>query len=85
MDNYYATTSSNNGSIGYNPTTTIASSTSIAVYGSMTAGEVLIALFLFLIIVLEMIKMMTRALDRVTTKKKYIAYTNAEVEVKDVL
>lgn len=77
-------TSSTTGNV-YAPPTEISSSTDILLYGSITAGEVLVILLMFLLIVIELIKMMTRALDRVVTKKKYIGYTNAEVEIKDVL
>lgn len=69
----------------YAPTTTIATSTDIKVYASLTAGEVLMALMMFILIVVEMIKMMFRALDRIKTKKKFLGYSSAEVEIKDVL
>jgi hypothetical protein len=69
----------------YNPTTTINASSSIQIYGSMSAGEVLISLFLFIIIILLLFKMLISSLDRVKTKKKFLAYSNSEVEVKDVL
>lgn len=72
-----------NFTVGYNPTTTISSSTSIQVYGSMSAGEVMITVFLFMLIVIELFKMLTRALDKIKTKKKFIGYTNAEVEIKE--
>jgi hypothetical protein len=69
----------------YAPTTTISSSTSIAVYGSMTAGEILIGVMTFFLIVIELHKIVIRALDRIQTKKKYINYSSAEVEIKNEL
>jgi hypothetical protein len=69
----------------YAPTTTISSSTSIQVYGSFTAGEVFMALLMFILIVIELFKMLTRALDRIKTKKKYLGYSTSEVEVKEEL
>jgi len=71
--------------VGYNPTTTISSSTAIQVYGSFSAGEIMITVLLFALFLIELIKMLARALDRVKTKKTFLGYTNAEVEVKDVL
>ena len=67
------------------PTTTVSSSTSIAIYGSMTAGEILMITMMFILIVIEMMKMLTRSLDRIKTKKKFIAYSGGDVEIKDVL
>lgn len=67
------------------PTTTISSSTSIAIYGSMTAGEILMTTMMFILIVVELIKMLARSLDRVKTKKQFLGYSKAEVEVKEEL
>jgi len=69
----------------YAPTTTIASSTDIQVYASFTAGEVLMALFMFIMIAIELFKMLTRSLDRIKTKRNYMGYTNSEVEIKEEL
>lgn len=70
---------------GYNPKTNIASSTDIQIYGSFSSGEVLITLFIFILIVIELVKMLFRALDRVYTKKRYIGYSNSDVEIKEEL
>ena len=72
-------------SVGYNPTTTIASSTSIQVYGSMTAGEVLIILLLFLIIVLKLTEYMAKALSIIKTKKRFLGYGGGDVEIREDL
>jgi len=69
----------------YAPSTTIASSTNIMLYGSFTAGEVLMALFMFVLIVIELVKMLARALDKVNTKKKFLSYRGGDVEIKDEL
>jgi len=69
----------------YAPTTTIASTTDIQVYGSFTAGEILTIMLMFLLIVIELLKMLFRALDRIGTKKKYIAYASSDVEIREDL
>lgn len=69
----------------YAPTTSIASSTNIQVYGSLTAGEILMLVMMFVLIVIELMKMLARSLDRIKTKKQYMGYTNAEVEIKEEL
>lgn len=67
------------------PTTSISSSTNIAVYGSMTAGEVLMIMLMFIMIVVEMVKLLARALDRVKTKKTFLAYGKGDVEIREDL
>jgi hypothetical protein len=69
----------------YNPSTTIATSTDIKVYGAISAGEVLISLLLFCLIIFIVTTTFISALDRIKTKKKYIAYKHNEVEITDVL
>lgn len=69
----------------YNPSSTIATTSDIKVYGSMSAGEVLIALFLFIIISIKMIELLARALDNIKTRKTFIRYTNNEAEISDNL
>jgi len=69
----------------YAPTTTISSSTSIAVYGSMTAGEILMIMMMFVMIVLEMVKLLARALSGIKTKKKFLAYGKGDVEIREDL
>jgi len=69
----------------YAPSTTISSSTSIQVYGSFTAGEVIMALMMFVLIVIELAKMLARALSGVKTKKKFLGYSGGDVEIRDEL
>lgn len=79
-DNATSTILSN---VGYNPTTTISSTTDIAIYGSMSAGEILIALFLFILIWIKLLSFIPAALDRVKTKRKFLGYNGGDVEVRD--
>lgn len=69
----------------YAPTTSIASTTDIQVYASFTVGEILMLVFMFVLIFIEMLKMMFRALDRVKTKRKFLAYAQTDVEIKEEL
>jgi len=66
----------------YNPTSGIASSTDIQIYGSFTAGEVLIALLLFLIIVIELAKSIARGIGNIKTGKRYLQYHGGDVEIR---
>lgn len=70
---------------GYNPTTTINGTSTIAIYASMSSGEVLISLFLLLLIVIEMCKSIAGGLSNINTKKKFLAYNGGDVEVRDDL
>jgi hypothetical protein len=70
----------------YSPTTTIATSTNIKIYGAFSAGEVLIALFLFLLIVIELSKtIIAQGLSNIKTKKKFLGYSGGDVEVREDL
>jgi len=73
-----------NGAI-YAPGTTTATSTDIQMYASFTGGEVLMTMLMFILIVIELMKMLSRALDRVKTKKKFLGYSTSEVEIKEEL
>lgn len=67
----------------YNPTTTIASSSNIAIYGSMSAGEVLIALFLFMLLWLKLMELVARGLSVLKTKKTFLGYSGGDVEIRE--
>lgn len=67
----------------YAPTTTIASSTDIQVYGSFTAGELVMSFLMFALIVIELGKIIANGLDKINTKQKYIRYGGGDVEVTD--
>jgi len=81
---YMGETCTYNGAI-YAPGTTTATSTDIQMYASFTAGEVLMTMLMFILIVIELMKMLSRALDRVKTKKKFLGYSTSEVEIKEEL
>jgi len=66
----------------YAPSTTIASSTDIQIYGSFTAGEVIMAMMMFMLIVIELVKLLARALDPIQTKKTFLAYHGGDVEIR---
>lgn len=69
----------------YNPTTTIATSTDIKVYGSISAGELLISLFLFIAIFIKLMEYVARGLNKIVTKKKFLGYSNSDVEIREDL
>lgn len=64
---------------------TIATSTDVVILPQISAGEVLVAFLLFLLILLELFKMTINALDRIKTKKTYLGYSGGDVEIRDDL
>ncbi len=67
----------------YNPSTNIASSSDIKIYGSMTAGEVLISFLIFSLICVLLTRYMIQGLDKIKTKRKYLQYGGGDVEVRE--
>lgn len=67
----------------YAPTTTIASSTDIQVYGSFSAGELVMSFLMFMLLVIELGKIIANGLEKINTKRKYIRYQNADTEITD--
>jgi len=65
----------------YEPSQNIATSTDISVYGSMSAGEVILSVLLLILIVIELFKTLAQALRSVNSKRKYLAYAGGDVEV----
>lgn len=65
----------------YAPTTTIASSTDIQVYGSFTAGELIMAFLMFCLIVIELGKIIANGLEKINTKRTFIRYRDADTEI----
>lgn len=65
----------------YAPTTSIASSTDVQVYGSFTAGELVMSFLMFALIVIELGKIIANGLDKIVTRKKYIRYQNSDTEI----
>lgn len=84
---YFATTSQNtqqNLSF-YNPTSTIASTSDIKVYGAISAGELLIAFILLVFAVAGLLSFLARAFGSVKTKKKMIEYSSGDVPIHEEL
>lgn len=82
---YQSDTGTTTSELGYNPSTNIASSSDIQVYGSFSAGEILIAFLLLCMILLSLIKGIAGALSHIQTKKKYLGYSGGDVERRDDL
>jgi ABC-type arginine/histidine transport system permease subunit len=61
----------------------IATTTDIVILPTYTAGEVLISLFLFCLILIQLLQMLLSALDRVQTKRKYLGYNGGDVEIRN--
>lgn len=74
----YSTTSA----LGYNPDIEITGTSSIKVYGSYSAGEILISFLLVCLILLSLLKMLATALSNIQTKKTYLQYGGGDVEVR---
>ena len=68
---------------GYNPTTTISTSSDITIYGSFSAGEIMISLLLLLIILLKLLEFMAKALSNFKTKKTFLQYGGGDVEIRE--
>lgn len=68
----------------YNPTKNddIATTTDLTLYGSFTAGEVVIALFLFFLICIELLKSIIASLNKIGTGKTYLQYNGGDVEIR---
>lgn len=64
-------------------TAAIATTSDIVLVPTLTAGEVLVALFLFVLILIALGKGVLAALDRIVTKKKIIAYSGGDVEIRN--
>lgn len=69
----------------YNPPIGINGTTSINVYGSFSAGEVLISFLLLCLILLALARSLAQALSNIKTKKKYLQYGGGDVEIRDDL
>jgi len=62
--------------------TSTTSTTSVPVYAYYTSGEVLIALMLFLILCLELFKIVIQNLDKIKWKRTWLGYNGGDVEIK---
>ena len=66
----------------YNVSDEVATSTDVYLYSTFTAGETLIALFIFLLIVIEIVKGITSGIMRIKTGKTILAYNGGDVEIR---
>lgn len=69
--------------IGYNPTTTISSSTDIKIYGSFSAGEIIISILLLMIFTVKVAELLAKSLSSVNIKKKFLGYNGGDVEIRE--
>lgn len=81
-DFYFGSTSNQN---VYNPSTEIGTTSDIHIYGSFSAGEIMISFLLMCIIVLSLIKGIAGALSIIQTKKRYLGYSGGDVERREDL
>lgn len=79
---FSGTTSS--GAIGFNPTTTISTSSNIQVYGYMSSGEVLISALLIMLIFVTLLQGMAQFISSFKFKRTVMKYEKSEVPLEDV-
>lgn len=70
---------------GYNPTSSISSSSDIAIYGSFSAGEIMISFLLLLQLFIMLLAALIKSFSAIKTKKRYIEYSNADVPINEQL
>lgn len=70
---------------GYNPTIGISTSTDINLYGSFSAGELMISFLLFLLVFITLLSYLVKSLGAIITKKKYIEYSGGDVPINNEL
>lgn len=80
---YYTSDFATTTEVGYNPTTTISTSSDITIYGSMSAGEVIISLILFLILWVKLVEYLIKGLSNFRTKKRFLGYHGGDVEIRE--
>lgn len=64
--------------------TEIATSSDISVVGTMSAGEVMLSLLVFILIVIELFKTLAQALRTVNKKRKQLAYAGGDVDINEL-
>jgi len=82
---YFTSNFSTTTQYGYNPSNNIASSSDIQVFGSFSAGEIMIAFLLSMQIFLMLLTSLISSFNRIRTGKKYIEYSNGDVPISDNL
>lgn len=80
---FFASEATSTSEIGYNPLVLSDSATTsdVAIYGSISAGEFLIASILILGIFIALLNLLARSLAGVVTHRKIMAYERAEVPI----
>lgn len=68
-------------SVGYNPSSQISSSSDVQIYGSISAGEFIIATFLMIFLVFKIMELVARGLSGITTNRKLLRYNGGDVPV----
>ncbi len=67
--------------VGYNPSTEISSSSDVVVYGSISAGEFIISVFILMLILLKLFELLARSMSNFSIKRKYLRYGGGDVPV----
>jgi len=83
--NYIPALNGNYATSTYNSTTNIASSDDIQLYGSFTAGEIVISFFILCLIVISLARLLVLSLSNIKTKKTYLQYGGGDVEIRNDL
>jgi len=67
---------------GYSPTNNISTTSDVQVYGSISAGEAIIAIFLLIFLVLKIMEYLARGLSGIDLKRYSIKYNNGDVPIE---
>lgn len=67
--------------LGYNPTSTISSSTDVKIYGSISAGELIISSILLIFVMFYLFELTAKTLKEITTHRKYLQYNGGDVPI----
>jgi len=78
LTNNYATTTE-----AYNPVYNIASSSDVKIYGSITAGEVLIISLILIGLLFKSFELMARGLSGLRLKRRFLRYNGGDVPMDD--
>jgi len=68
---------------GYNPTTEISTSSDVQIYGSITAGDMIIIVLLIGLVFIAIVQGITGLLGRISTKRKFLGYSGGEVPIEE--
>lgn len=83
--NYVPYLKSNFSTTTYNPTIGISTTTDINIYGSFSAGEIMISFLLLLIFIITLLNYLVKSFSAFVTKKRYIEYSNGDVPINNEL